>query len=222
MICCLTVLLMVLSFTTVHATTDIRTEKGNLFIGGYLQYANDQWTSDPDITSTDMRDYTIKFATGWFLADNIALGLKIGYNRDKSNFSYGTDNLDTSNTAYIFSIGMFMRNYFRLSRNIKFFLETSIVTGFGTQDDKDAAMGLGNIYTTDTFQIEAGFEPGIAFFFYRNLAVELTAGWVGLLYSKVKTDDILDNSSWTHNSTKIDFSQLVDNLKIQIGLAIYL
>ncbi|MCP5103992.1 MAG: autotransporter outer membrane beta-barrel domain-containing protein [bacterium] len=197
------------------------TEKRNMFIGGYVEFSNSTWKYVYETIETKNNSFTIDMNIGWFLKNNLAVGLKLGYGHSASDERHTSGSLEYYHTVNTFRVGAFMRNYFRLVKNVKFFIETSVVGGFGGIKYRTIS-DIAGTTTADgnSFSFEAGFRPGVVFFIGNGVAVEATVGFLGFTYSKQKTGDEPLNTEAT--SSDLDFSFNFNSLKIQFGIAIYL
>jgi hypothetical protein len=216
-----TVWIMVIILLPLCLRANIYTERRNLFVGGYFEYLN---TTEHIVDKTyenKARVYRFDVNLGMFMMDNFALGLKVGYGYSRdyerdtsldSDYTYSTD---------AFRIGIFMRNYIELSRSIRFFIESSVVSGFGGIDARSVSSDTSQSYTSSgpRFELEAGIRPGMVFFINRGFAVEATVGFLGFTYTRQKTGD--KQFDVEADSTKLEFSWDVNLIRIQFGLAIY-
>ncbi len=215
----------VLLFIPLSCIANTYTEKRSFFFGGYLGYYN--YSVAYDDNSYDSRDnlYNIDAANGWFLGDDLAVGLKVGYgylNYKLDSTGNSAGGYESDYTSRLFRAGLFMRNYFRLGKVIKLFVETGVVCGFGNVTYRDTASGVETKDSGNQFTLEAGFRPGIVFFVKRGLAIEISAGFVGLNYSRATLKDSDTGVTGTVKSTELDFSLFVQNIRVQVGVAIYL
>jgi hypothetical protein len=192
-----------------------------MFIGGYVGMYKSDFNSHDDSYNSKDRTFDIDARVGYFIRNNLALGVRVGYERTTSDFTTVSDlSNDLSSRSKTLRLGLFMRNYFRLGRRIRFFVETGAVAGFGSLEYHDSLYGPTHTETGDLFTFKLGFMPGVVIFLNRGLAVEATAGFFGLSYRKTKSDDAETGVSVT--VTDLDFSSSVNALRIQLGIAIYL
>lgn len=202
---------------------NVFTERRSFFFGGHAEFFNYDWKFVDASGKYKSTNVTIDVSNGWFLNDNFAVGLKLGYGYDKYDDVITTQNIDYSDvyTMQTFRLGLFMRNYIDLGKRVSLFVETSAIGGFGpVKTELSEDLLLTSTSNGDHFSLEAGFRPGIVFFFKNGFAIEATVGFIGFTYRKVKTGDtVFDTESST---TGLDFSMKVDELRIQIGAALYL
>ncbi|MCP5054889.1 MAG: autotransporter outer membrane beta-barrel domain-containing protein [bacterium] len=200
---------------------NVYTERRSAFFGGYMEFYNTSNELASDNTQTyDTRSYDFKFANGWFLRDNLAVGVKLGYGYSNTDDREDTGTGIFESKSHLFSIGVFMRNYFQLSRHVGFFVETCASAGFGTLNTDTTVANVTTSTNGNRFLMEAGFRPGMVFFIRNGLALEATVGFIGFTYSRDKTGE--GASDLINTTTSLDFSMKVNQLRIQFGLAIYI
>lgn len=217
------VLLVVGLFMPSFGWGNVFTERRSFFIGGYAEFYNSDWKYIDESVSYKSSTFTIDGSYGWFLNDNFALGLKLGYGYNKYDDLMVTDNIEYSTvyTTRTFRFGLFMRNYFDLGKRVSLFVETSAVAGFGgIKMENYTDLLLMSTSDGNHFSLEVGFRPGVVFFFRNGFAVEATVGFIGFTYQKGKTGDFILDSELS--TTSLDFSMKVDQLRIQLGMALYL
>lgn len=201
------------------------TEKRSFFIGGYAEFSNYDWKYTDESATYKVKEFDLNVSNGWFLSDNFAVGLKLGYGRSKSDDMLMIDDFGYTDryTKNTYHIGLFMRNYFDVGRKVSLFVETSAVTGFGGIEEVDEVDLLpATTWTGDHFSLEVGLRPGIAFFFGSGFAVEATVGFIGFTYSKEKMETVDHLLDYETRTSDLDFSLKVNTLRIQVGAALYL
>jgi hypothetical protein len=200
------------------------TERRGLFFGGYAEFSNYDLKNPVNSTDYSVREFSINALNGWFLSDNFAMGIKLGYGLSKSDDGVVIDNIEYTNLykKHTYRIGLFMRNYFDLGKQVSFFVETAAVTGFGDiKLEKEEELLSTFTSTGDHFSLEVGMRPGIAFFFKNGFAVEATVGFIGFTYSKEKMKRG-GQIEYETTTSGLDFSLKVNTLRIQVGAALYL
>ncbi|AXO79461.1 porin family protein [Olleya aquimaris] len=164
-----TAAIAVLGFTSVNAQDEMTTvggfEEGDVFISGSVGFGNESFGDE----STNV--FSIAPKAGYFLSDNIAAGLKLGY----TSFSGDNDGVDFVDASEL-AIGVFGRYYFTADDQFSLFTELGV--DYISNDDKLADA------KSDGFDI--AFAPGISYFVSDNFAIEATVGVLG--YSTEKAD----------------------------------
>ena len=166
----------VFAFTFANAQETTSTggfSTGDVFISGSVGFGS-QKTGDFKSSSFDFSP-----RAGYFVNDNIALGLALGYNNAKRDQDFGFGNIEevTTNT---FEVGAFGRYYFTPANQF------SILTQLGvnystTKSEVDSE----EFNKANGFNIE--FAPGISYFISEHFALEATFGI--LSYTIVKPDE---------------------------------
>nr|WP_241489692.1 outer membrane beta-barrel protein [Lacinutrix algicola] len=98
---------------------------------------------------------------GYFVSENIAAGLKVGYESDTAD-NDGTDTLDQSE----FSVGVFGRYYFAPASQFSLFTELGV----------DYKSGEDKLIDAEYDGFDIAFAPGISYFVSKNFAIEATVG----------------------------------------------
>lgn len=216
------VLFMVLFLGWQGMAADAYTSARSLVFGGSTGMTNRGWHRYDNTYDDNSRSFDIDVYGGYFIGDNLAFGIKAGYShgRSKDNYSIDGEEFEYSYKDHLFKTGLFLRNYFRISRPLRFFVETEVLAGFGGTEQTDSSLGPSYKETGDVFTLEVGFVPGVVFFINRGLAVEASIGFTGLTYQRFKADNQTDGVKYSR--TELDFGFDVDSLRIQLGISIYL
>jgi len=213
-------ILVVLAMPLVNRA-NVYTERRTLLVGGYMEYLNSKLNQVDFSYETRMRSYGFNLNFGWFIRDHLALGLKIGYSYSQDKAIGISADYDSDIKTDLFRVGVFMRNYIRLTRSLSFFVESSVLAGFGGVDSRYISdTSLSYTSSGDRFEIEAGISPGLVIFIKRGFAVEATVGFLGFSYTKQNTGNVSFDEEVS--TTQLDFAMDVNLLRIQFGLAIYL
>jgi hypothetical protein len=187
---------------------------GNVFIGGGIEFSsvtNKQHTANSTMT---MREYNSVFLTpslGYFIADNIAIGVGFGFGRITETYPFFGNDQDITT---VYGISPFLRKYWNLSDSFYLFGEGSIGVASGTEKEKID----GNTETVGKFNFfSVGIAPGLAFFPSEKFAFEFKFS----LLSWEKYSDINpDNTDNRRNSTGINFG--LDTFAPSIGVYYFL
>lgn len=175
--------------------------------------------------------YTFKVSpyAGYFFRDNMAAGLRLGYNRtygDLGNIDIdlGDDlTFDVSDYKYLehkYTAAGFLRTYLGLGSGkiFGFFNEVRFAYGFG---QGKTTSGTGNDLTgtyqrSHSFQI--GIAPGLTAFVTNNMAVEVSVNVMGLDFDWVKqTTNQVEHGSYRKSSA--DFK--INIFSVNLGLCTY-
>lgn len=166
-------IVLVAIFAVAGLTASAQTEKGNVLLGGSIGLGTSKSDASGAKSSTN---FEIMPKAGYFVSNNTAVGLGLGYEYNK--FSNGEK-------SDVFTVAPFGRAYKNLSDQFKFFGELSVPLAFGSEKnaagDKDG----------ESTSIGVALAPGFAFFPTKKVAIELA--FSGISYSNIKTEDANGN-----------------------------
>ncbi|CAM4449819.1 outer membrane beta-barrel protein [Flavobacterium terrigena] len=191
----------VFSLTFVNAqeekeTTGVGFSKGNVFVSGAVGFGS---SSTADVKETS---FTFSPKVGFFVTENIAVGVKLGLESTKND-----DGVDTIEKTNDFSAGVFGRYYFTPSSQFSVFAQlgvdmtssktTTDITGFPSMEGKSNGFGV-------------AFAPGVNYFLSDNFAIEATWGMLGYNTSKpdVAGAESTDNFGLRLDMNSINFGLL--------------
>jgi len=163
-------------------TANAQTEKGNVLLGGsvfYTRLSNDAAVSK--ITAIQIMP-----SAGYFVKDNFALGLGLGYWHAKYDYGQGSQvAIDNGIKDREFSIRPFARYYKSVNNQFKFFGNLSVPIYFGenTRGSSDTRIAEQTI-KTNGFGIE--FSPGFAFFPTPKIGIEFSIPGISYTNSNYK------------------------------------
>ncbi|QRM90501.1 outer membrane beta-barrel protein [Lacinutrix sp. WUR7] len=192
-----TAAIAVLGFASANAQDDTTNTtggfaQGDIFLSGSVGFGNE--------TTGDVKSnvFTIAPKAGYFVSDNIAVGVKLGYTSWKGD-NDGTDTVDANE----FAGGVFGRYYMTPANQFSLFAELGV--DYTSSDDKLADLKSDGV--------SAGFAPGISYFVSDKFAIEASFGILG--YSTEKADfdgaESTDNFNFGLNFSNINFG-IVYNL----------
>lgn len=174
----------------------------------------------------NFKTFSVKPFAGYAIADNIIVGVKLGYDHtiaDLGNISLNIDedlDFSLSNTRYaedMHSFGIFHRSYVGLDNGklFGFFNETTLTYLNGSSS---FSRGEGaDMKRTDTTinELHLGINPGIAVFITQNVCAELSFGVVGFKYRTEKQKNNLGEIG-KRRTSGADFK--INLFNINIGL----
>ncbi|APY00097.1 outer membrane beta-barrel protein [Lacinutrix venerupis] len=184
-----TAAIAVLGFTSVNAQEDVTVkgfEKGDVFISGAVGFGTEK-TGD-----LDSNVFNIAPKAGYFVSNNIAVGLQAGFTSLSSDDN-GVDTVDSNE----YSVGAFGRYYFTPATQFSLFTELGV--DYTSGDNKLTDVGY------DGFDI--AFAPGISYFVSKNFAIEASVGVLGYSTSEADFDgaESTDNFDVGLNLNDINF-----------------
>jgi hypothetical protein len=199
-------------------TSFAQLEQGKFLVGGGIGIESSASKFKNGSTTTDGTKYTSYYITpsvGYFIAENLALGLTIGFGGTtyKTPASGFTPELKDKNPYFL--IGPFGRYYKKFGDNFAIFGQAAIDFRFGK--NKDESYNGVNIVTTETKvnSFNPNLRPGIVFFPYSKVGIEFLVGEIGYTHTVEKFPN--DSKDRTGN---FDFNF---NLRsVQLGIFLYL
>jgi len=182
-------------FTFAFANAQEATEgfaKGDLFISGAFGFGS---TKTGDFKTND---FVIAPKLGYFVSENIALGLALGY--ETSKIELGSESAK-NNTL---SVGAFGRYYTTPTSKFSFFGQLGL--NYNSYDNEFDSSGLGESKGNG---FDIALAPGVSYFIASNFALEATFGILG--YSTTKPD-----ADGAEKTTAFQFG--LDTRDINLGL----
>lgn len=167
-----------------------QTEKGKIILGGSIGYSSSKYNSnniDGKQTSFDLVP-----SVGYFVKDNLALGLGIGYSEvtftsnDRSEFL-----LYQKNKTDYFIVSPFIRHYVNISDQFKFFGQLSVPMQWGNEKNDVSNGNPTANYTPNsgykTSSVGVSISPGMAYFPTKRIGIQLSVD--GLSYFRNKSEN---------------------------------
>jgi outer membrane immunogenic protein len=192
-------LLMSLAFATLVVTASAQWDAGKILATGGINFSTttpktevkigDNTTTMDGPTTTD---FGIDVTGGYFIADNIAVGLGIGL--AGSTISQEVDTTESTISHNIFGIAPFARYYIPYSDQFSFFGQFAIGVGFGKSKNEYTS---GSTTTTNESSINmmmVGVSPGFSYMMTERVALEMRYGFFG--YSSYTMKDEEDNGNY--------------------------
>ena len=213
-------MLLFLSLIGMVSYTNAQTGSGTIMIGGGLHFNNSTEKNTVAGSTTDgpkTTSFGINPRVGYFIGENFALGVELGYSSDvtkENDPSPGVD--ETKNTSSTFSIAPFVRYYSPIAEKAGAFLNASV--GYSTGKNKFESTDAGGTTTStdaDISGFDAGITPGLYWFITQKVGLEASFGFIGFSSSKTSDDD--DNETKTSN---LDFE--LDTRTIGLGFHYYI
>jgi hypothetical protein len=213
-----TLLIGLMSATFVQA----QLEQGTKYLGGSFNLGFGSSKSSADGTSQDgpkTFNFGITPALGYFISDNLSLGLGIGYTMfketEKGDGVFTPD--ETTFSQSMIDLSPFVRYYMMPTEKMGFFCQGTIEFGFGNAKNEETT---GSTTVTDEYKASSfgvGITPGIVIFVSEKVALESTFGGLVFGSSKIKwTDDDVD-----YENSSSNFSLDV-NPWVTVGVAIHI
>lgn len=174
-----------------HAQTSIKA--GTVQLGGGLGYSQQIRDIPQSISNgsgyvnitehTELKSFYISPMGGYFVADNLAVGVSLGYNSDKTVYSYDTSLITRSEQhSNQFGIGAFVQYYQMLTE--QFGLTGTLNAGYN--HNKQEFTSVNSAYNRVGNGFSAAITPSIVFFPVPKFALGASVGSVRYDYSTSK------------------------------------
>lgn len=172
-----------------------QTEKGKFIVGGGLGFDTESVKDADDKTTS----FNIMPSAGYFVSDNIAVGLGLGYQWNK--VEDGTDEATTG----VFAVAPFGR-WYSANGPVRFFGQLSVPMGWGNL--KENGDKVGNV---SSYGVELA--PGIAYFPTSKIGLEFKVR--GLYYNSRTSDPVSDLPKTTVNTFGLNANSLAPTVGVQ-------
>jgi hypothetical protein len=182
-----------------------QTTAGRMMIGGNVGYTSVKDESYAEIKTTR---FTFNPQFGYFVADNLAVGLEVNYWSEKSNYTYD-GGAGPESKYHGTTIAPFVR-YYMFTPNEKFAFYADAAVGVGSSKYE----GYPTNFKNKTFTTR--LSPGFSFFFNEKWALDLQLS--GISYSSNDRD--LENDE--PNSKNSVFTFGVSSLNPSLGFRYFM
>ena len=203
--------------------------KGEMAIGFAASYGT--LTSD-DTDGIDMKGsvFTLNPSFGYFIKDNICLGVRFGYTRTQGTLGHVSLNLGSANDISMSlsdvgfknrmtTMGAFMRSYAGVDPKGHFglFGELELMFRMGTSVFSYAPEG--GVKSTDgsNMQVRIAFSSGVAVYIFPNVCCTLSFGLGGFQFSKVNQKDAAGNVTGSRQASKLLLRLNLADIKIGLN-----
>ena len=201
--------------------------KSEAFVALLASYSNTKKENSKtlleNVEYSNVTNFSIKAAGGYFIKEYFALGLGAEYSSQKEDSenvnTFGPNSLiDKTLRRYTFS--PFIRNYFPIGSQNRFFIftQTGLEIGWGNGEEVNTTGD--NAITSDIEEINYGlaFTPGVTFIVERGFAFEVNVGVLGLKHSK---ETITPSDDEETVITKTNFNFDINLLSLNLGISYY-
>lgn len=206
-------LLLVLSLMLLSTSSFAQLQKGNLLLGGNVNFQTSSTESDnlgvAGGNTAKSNSFFVSPLVGYFLSDRTVLGLKIDYSSSK------TENLIFSGPSVIFEndrigLGPFVRRYFPVKEWVAFYGQAEVNYGsarhFQTNNSSSSS-------ETKTRYVSFAASLGLSFFPTQWMSIDVSAN--PLSFSSQKNQNILGGASGSETTTNgFDFNLNSNSLSL--------
>ena len=177
------ILLIVIIVASGITYADAQTSQGNLFFGGSVSFEN--YKAEDNLEDDNTSQFTFAPSVGYFVMNNLAVGLDLGLSTRKRDDGPGGDD-----KTFTFSAGPFVR-YYKFTSNEKFAFIGEFGFGFAGQKYKPDG---GNETKSSSFSLH--LSPGFAYFFNEHWALDLELQGIAFSSSDPNKDNDDDKSTY--------------------------
>lgn len=178
----------------------------------------------------EAQTFSINPFVGYFIKDNMSVGVKLGYQKVYANlgsFNIEIDDdmsLELKNMSFdqhMFNTTLFHRSYVGIDKGKRFglFNETTLSFNFGNSHYIRGSETNRRDTETNIQEIRIGLNPGATVFIMENVSAELSFGVAGFNYRRQRQKTNGEESGW-RNSSGANFK--INLLNISIGIVAYL
>lgn len=232
-----TVLFCALPLSAQQSEPPTRLTKGTKSFGFSVGFENRDVENDMLLTIVDVErskqlKYNLVFSASRFIADNVALNAKIGYNFSDSentieasllDFLIEANNYSTSTASSTLSAAVGVKNYVPMGTSKRFYLfnESNLVYSHTTALTRDIYNAGEKIHKIerDRNSLSFSLSPGLMYYLTNKFAFEFALNPVMLSYSREHT--ITDEETKGH-TTEFDLSLKLNVFNIYFGFLFFL
>ncbi|MBA3901179.1 MAG: outer membrane beta-barrel protein [Bacteroidetes bacterium] len=197
-------ILFISLFFGVNAYAQI--SKGSKLIGGSLNfYSSDNIQGHAlEKSSSNSQNFNSQVFGGYFIKDNLAIGLGAGYGLQKS--SNEANNHTSVNTSNRISFMPFTRYYKMVNDNFGIFAQAQLGFIAGSSKSQQDSPGVHNLNPQSKFTtLNLTVSPGVCYFLTNKFSLEGSFGGIGYNTTNTKTSGEF-NSKSTSTSNDVFFN----------------
>lgn len=211
-------------------------EKHCSYVGfnlGFASYQIDNKMIEPllKVNNSYVRDVNVKASGGYFVKDNVAVGLTLAYSFYDTRFDMSADifdllfnarDYDTSNAGSTYSVSFMVKNFVPLNKSQRIFITNT--TGLSYTYSNYIGRNIYNegekVTKTTTISHKAalGISPGIMYFLSRGFAFEFAFNPISIYYKHSNSINNETEKGYTENYG-LSFQFMPFN--IQLGFSYY-
>lgn len=170
--------------------------KGTTYLSGQVGYSSTQDNN----TDSKVEDFTIVPTVGYFVGNNVAVGLGVGYANTSNTTTSALTNVETKLSTDAFVVAPFVRKYWTVGEKLYIFGQLEVPMAFGK--DKAEYSGTASQFNTESkfTSIGVNVKPGLDYFLNKTGLSKLLS----------------ENSDTTTSSTKILTKALITLTSIKL------
>lgn len=189
--------------------------KGTAYLSGSVGYSQEE-SNRGDLK---VENFNVLPTVGYFVNTNLAVGVGIGYQTEKTTSTTTTTLFNTTvvnenvTKKPAFVVAPFVRKYWTLSDKLFIFGQLAVPMQFGkTEVESSSVATTGNSVVTNSTSTEAKYtqigvtvKPGLDYFLNKNWSIEATIGEFGYSNYKPKDGDATNNYNFGLNLSSVTF-----------------
>ncbi|TGE14933.1 autotransporter outer membrane beta-barrel domain-containing protein [Hymenobacter elongatus] len=177
-------------------TTHAQTTAGTVLLGGSFGFASGTTKNTSSFSTsaqeTKSSSYSLAPRVGYFLADNLAVGLQLDFSRSKSKYTSAAvpnqSAYNTESTSTGYQIGPFVRYYKMLGDKAGFYGQ--LMAGYSRSEGESTTETPFALHSEQKSKgYYASFTPGFVFFPTDKLGLEVSVGNLGYGSSTTELKD---------------------------------
>ncbi|MGH1517392.1 outer membrane beta-barrel protein [Chryseobacterium sp. JK1] len=173
--------------------------KGTTYLSGSVEYSQKETNNGNDKTE----HFNVLPTVGYFVGTNLAVGLGVGYQTEKTTNTTAIGENVTKKPAFV--VAPFVRKYWTLGDKFYIFGQLAVPMQFGKTEHENT---VGNVSTSTEAkytQIGVTVKPGLDYFLNKNWSIEATIGEFGYNNYKPKDGDATNNYNFGLNLSSVTF-----------------
>jgi len=217
--------LILLFIFTLTFSAHSQISKGTWMLGGNLSlgsFSSKDFKADPILSQS--ANFSITPRVGWFIRENLVIGLSPSYSFSSQN----TNSPAQDNRTSSFSFAPFIRTYKTLYEKWAIFADfNGISVNFASSKYEGDNIPIREA-SSQGYQLGIFVSPGVTYFITPKVGIEASLGSLGFGFSRTRTKEKITNSNepfekeTVYNSSNggLSMSSLIQN--IALGIHIYL
>lgn len=196
----------------------------NLIYGDNQRYQQSFWYTPPVSSSLKAFRTNLMLNSGYFIADNFAVGAGIGGGIYRRN---PTDDFPNKVRSHSFGGRFFLRHYVPISKDFAFFSEIYTYYGFEEEETTRDVQGQEQLLSEmNGNTLNVGIDAGLALFASKHLSIDFNVG-VFNYFTSQRTDEQFTAQGETSMITKVENSRAnmqlsLSSLNFNIGVSEFL
>ncbi|MFZ4928784.1 outer membrane beta-barrel protein [Chryseobacterium sp. Mn2064] len=173
--------------------------KGTTYLSGSVEYSQKETNNGNNKTE----NFNVLPTVGYFVGTNLAVGLGVGYQTEKTTNTTAIGESVTKKPAFV--VAPFVRKYWTLGEKFYIFGQLAVPMQFGKTEYENT---VGNVSTSTEAkytQIGVTVKPGLDYFLNKNWSIEATIGEFGYNNYKPKDGDATNNYNFGLNLSSVTF-----------------